>query len=102
MARCRPSGGRSPRAPRRGATGVWRSADAREGSPVVVERGVEPGLADLLDESPDVGLRAVDVGEPVFAREPAGVDRLLVPPRPVGIRRQRDDGTTDVSRGLRE
>src|SRR5690349_25052888 len=76
-------------------TGAARSA-------VGVEFPLETALAHLVDVAPDVRSRAVDVGEPVLARELAGADRLLVPPPALGIRGQRDDRAADVARRLRE
>src|SRR5262249_59896804 len=91
----------APRARRRDAADD-RSRAAVPASPVVVEVGLEPGLADLFDEAPAVGPGAVDIGEAVLAREVPRVDRLLVPPGPVGIRRERDNRTPDVPRRLRQ
>ena len=61
-------------------------------STIVVVAGVEPALADLLHESPDVGLRAVDVGEAIFSRQLAGANRFLIPSGLVDVGCQCDDG----------
>src|SRR6185503_20234792 len=47
--------------------------------------------------APDVGTRAVDVGEAVLGCELTGIDRLLIPSRAIRIGGQRGDGASDVS-----
>lgn len=41
---------------------------------IIVGVRVEPALANLFDVSLNVGLAAVEVGEPIFDRELTGVD----------------------------
>src|SRR5437870_13219905 len=55
-------------------------------------------LPDLLDVSPDVGLRPVQVGKPILVCELTGADRSLVPSRTVGVRRQSCYGAADIAR----
>src|SRR5467141_3442176 len=87
----------APLSRRRHVSGATAAAPKR-GSSIVVRVCLETGLADLRDEPPGVGPRAVDVGESVLARKLTGVDGSLVPSRAVGIRCQRDDGPADVPR----
>ena len=49
------------------------------------------------DLGPDVGLRAVDVGEAVLVREFAGRDGLLVPSGSLRVGGQGGDGSSDVA-----
>src|SRR5437879_2252942 len=55
-------------------------------------------LPDLLDVSPDVGLRPVQVGKPILVCEPTGADRSLVPSCTVGVRRQSCYAAADIAR----
>src|SRR5215470_13897087 len=79
-ARCRPGACPGSTLP---VVGVcpWRTRRTRVGRTRRLYR-----RARILEAPPDVRSRAVEVGEPIRARELRGADRLLVPAVPVGIR----------------
>ena len=52
--------------------------------------------------APAVGLRAVDIGEAVLAREPAGGERAAVPAVHVRVGGERGDRAADEARALRD
>src|SRR5215831_4787286 len=95
-ARCRPGACPGSTLP---VVGVcpWRTRRTRVGRTRRLYR-----RARILEAAPDVRSRAVEVGEPVRARELRGADRLLVPAAPVGIRGEGGDGAPDVARRLGE
>src|ERR687896_86403 len=59
-------------------------------------------VLDLDEVAPGVGLRAVEVGEPVLARQPARGERAAVAAVDLRVGRQRGDGAADEPRALRD